>query len=313
MKLDLKKSKETLSNVLQKTTDTSKKVVTSVKDGAQTLSEKVKQDNYERRLKKYNPIFIDKYKSSDFNIPNMIMVVDDALRRDVDVCKGAIGWLGNEEDIEVLYLYDEIISSSGIQFIPNATCDSVYYVDAFDRNRFIRLDLIFSKAHEEKLAELKHIAHVLGAKKCIIEINESINESVVSGKSWSSEMKGKIKKVEVKSGNEAQIDTSVKNTNQRNGRIVAEFNGSDSPKRPKLKWFAQDENIKKLIEMRLKNSNAIKSETIEIMGATCSAMSQKTAYKIDNALSKMKFKVHSSMHSQAVKESKMSLIYSIEF
>lgn len=50
-------------------------------------------------------------------------------------------------------------------FIPAATCDAVYYVDSFDRRRFIRLDYIFDHAHKERMAELKHIASSLGARR----------------------------------------------------------------------------------------------------------------------------------------------------
>ena len=63
-----------------------------------------------------------------------------------------------------------------------AQCDAVYYVDPFNRNRFIRSDAIFSIAHEEQVAELRHIAEKLGAKKCSIEIKEEKREFSKSDK-----------------------------------------------------------------------------------------------------------------------------------
>lgn len=134
--IDTKKGAEAVSGFLQKTSDLSKKTIADVQANAAALSEKTKQDAYLRRLKKYNPLFPDEYKSAEFNIPNMIMIRDDAERRGIDVCEGAIGWLGKEGGMEVLYLYDEAVSFSKIQFVPSADCNAIYYVDRFDRNRF---------------------------------------------------------------------------------------------------------------------------------------------------------------------------------
>lgn len=173
LKVDTQKSSQAISNVIHKTTDISKKAIASVQNGAKAISEKSKNESYLRKLKKYNPLFLDTYSSESFNLPNMIMIVDDAVRRGIDVCEGSIGWISKEAGMEVMYLYDEAVELSGIQFIPTVTCDAVYYVDSFDRNKFIRTDCIFSKAHEERLAELKHIAYSLGAKSCSIEISES--------------------------------------------------------------------------------------------------------------------------------------------
>jgi hypothetical protein len=65
-----------------------------------------------------------------------------------------------------------VIPFSGLQFIPMATCDAVYYVDSFDRTKFIKADSYFKKIQEERVAELEHIACCLGAKWCYIEVVE---------------------------------------------------------------------------------------------------------------------------------------------
>lgn len=309
--IDTKKGKETLSKVFQKTSDAGKKAVSDIQQSAKELSEKAKNDSYMRRLKKYNPLFADKYQSETFNIPNMIMIRDDAERRGIDVCEGAIGWLDNANGMEVMCLYDEAVKMSGIQFLPTVTCDAIYYVDSFDRNRFIRTDCIFSKAHEERLAELKNIAHSLGAKTCSIEISESNFEVSLNNKKMG--IKGNVKNANVSTNEKFEQSLSLENCNQRSGKIFVEFEGSDTPKRPKLKWFEHDENIKKLIEMRCKNTNAIKSETIELSGASSATMSQKTAYAIDGAISKMGVKGASDMEKHAKSEHQSKLIFNIEF
>ena len=173
IEFDKKKSAEALSGLVQSTVDFSKKAAADAKVGVAAMVEKSKADSYARRMKKYNPLFPDQYKSESFNLPNIIMIVDDAVRRGIDVCEGSIGWLRKENDVEILCLYDEAVTFSGLQFVPAATCDSVYYVDSFDRKRFVRLDCLFRKSHEEKIAELQHIAYCLGAKNCSIQIRET--------------------------------------------------------------------------------------------------------------------------------------------
>lgn len=308
---DKQKSAEALSNILHKTTDAGKNAITAVQQGATILSEKAKQDSYQRRLKKYNPLFPDEFNSSDFIIPNMIVIVDEAVRRGIDVCEGAIGWRATENGIEVLYLYDDAIQMKDIQFLPTVTCDAVYYIDSYNENRYIRTDCIFSKAHEERLAELKHVAHSLGAKSCSIEISESTHQLSKSSKKFS--LTERIPSAKAHSSEAYENTATNQNASSRSGRITVEFQGNNDPKKPKLKWFAHDENIKRLIEMRCKNTNAIKSETLELSGASSATMSQKTACAIDGAIGKMGFKASSSMENQAITENTSKLIFSVEF
>ncbi len=215
--------------------------------------------------------------------------------------------------MEVLHLYDEAIEMSNLKFIPMATCDAVYYVSSFDRNVFIRTDCIFSRAHEERMAELKNIAYSLGAKSCEIEISESTVEISAQKKGFSSSSTATIKGIKVSQSESAEQSSSAKISNQRSGKIVAEFEGSDTPVRPELKWFANDDTIKGLIEMRCTNNNSIKSETLVLSGSSSAAMSQKTAYAIDSAVSKLGAGASSNMESEAIKENTSKLIFSIKF
>lgn len=309
-KFDTSKGSELISSAFKKTAEISKKAVDSAKKGVKDISEKSKIDKYERKMKKYNPLFPEQYAQENFHIPNLIMIVDDAVRRDVDVCEGAIGWLSKEGGVEILCLYDEAVEASGIQFIPTPHCDSIYYVDSFNRNRFINIDRIFGLAHEERLAELKHIAYSLGATKCTIEISESSMEMTSISKSISAKQ-SLLKKASF----DAEQSSSYNNRSQRCGKIVATFTGSTNPVVPQLKWFANDDNIKRLIEMRCadKNGNAIKSETVEIEGSTSATMSQKTACAIDIAVSKLGGSCSCNMESKAINENMSKLTFSVEF
>jgi len=270
----------------------------------------MKSAGYQSRLKKYNPLFPDVYFSESFHIPNMIVIVDDAVRRDIDVCVGAIGWLGKAAQTEVLYLYDEAVSESGITFVPMAQCDAVYYVDPFDRKRFIRTDAIFSTAHEEQVAELRNIAEKLGAKKCIIDIKEDKRELSKVEKSVSLEEKKDL----AGSVNEG-YEQSFENRSyiSQKGRITANFTGSSEPQRPTLKWFAHNNAMKDLIETRMSGGNLAKNEEFEFTGTSSSALSQKAAYAIDSAISGMGVKGSSSIAKQMEQEVNKTLYFSIEF
>ena len=302
---DKKKLAEATAEIVQKTVDTSKKVASDTKKNVGNVIERAKSDALLRKIKKLNPVFPDQYQSEEFNIPNMIMIVDEAVRRGIKLCEGAIGWLSNDAGVEMLCLYDEAIEFSKLKFIPAPICDAIYYVDSFDRSKYIRTDCIFSKAHEERIAELKHIAHCLGAKRCSIEINES--QTGVSVQKRSASVGESVYGVDTQESTETNLRQS--GSDSRSGKVEIEFEGNANCVEPELKWFSYDDNIKRLIEMRMGNSNSIKSETLELSGASSATMSQKTAYAIDSAVGGGGV----SLSSQAEKEHHSKLIYHIEF
>lgn len=86
--VDRKKNVEVVAGIIQKTTDVSKKVVVSVQNSAKDIADKKKSDSYLRKLKKYNPLFPAHYLSENFHIPNMIVIVDDAVRRGMVLLAG---------------------------------------------------------------------------------------------------------------------------------------------------------------------------------------------------------------------------------
>lgn len=304
------KAKETLTNLWQKATDVAKKAASEVQSGVNTLSEKAQKNFHEKRVEKYRPLFAKEYKSKSFKIPNVIEIVDDAVRRKIDICEGAIGWLQDHKGVEVLHLYDEYLSKCGLTFIPTAQCDSIYCVDSFDRTQFINTNYIFAKTNEEKLAELANIAHSLGAKSCSIEMLES--ESEKNTKSISA--KATINVGEIKGKEGYQYDISSTTAAKSSGKRVLNFTGSDNPVRPTLKWFAHDENVKGLIEMRCTDTNSIKSTILDISGSNHVTMSKKVACAIDAvANKKIGGNAEMSMESQAVKEHNSRLIFEIEF
>lgn len=308
---DKQKSTEAINGLVQNTVDLSKKTASKAKSNVASIVEKTKNDSIARKLKKLNPLFPEQYQSETFNIPNVIVIKDDAERRNEKLCKGAIGWLGTAKNgVEILYLYDEAVEFSGIKFVPYATCDAIYCVDPFDRNRFIKADNIFSKAQEERLAELKHIANSLGAKRCSIEIIEATLDKKSSSNLVSSGEN--FKGVNVSESAEQSFSSSA--SDSISGRVESEFEGNDEPKEPTLKWFAHDDIIKGLIETRSSGNNSVKKETFVLSVASSAAMTQKTAYAIDGEIGKLGgASAQMSMNSQAAKEHNSKLVYYIEF
>lgn len=288
----------------KKASEVGKSAADGVQKGAVALSEKVKEDSYQHRLKKYNPLFAEEYNDANYVLPHIIAIVDDVVRRGIDVCEGAIGWTDREGDSEVLYLYEESLGIKDIRFYPDAKCGSVYYEDNFNPNRYIRVDCIFGKAHEERLAELENVAHALGAKRCTIEISESKQELMSNSRSLNLGKKIGSMSVDAKSGS----------SESRSGKITSEFEGNCTPKAPTLKWFSQDDNIKNLIVARCEANNSIKSKTLMLSGSTSATMTQKAAISIDGVLSKLGIKGGKlSMESQAMVEHSSTLIFSVEF
>ena len=302
MEEDKQKMDKFFSLIGKKTADIGKQAVGGVQKGIKNIVEQTKQNLYDKRVEKYNPLFPDEFRSQNFHIPNVIRIVDDAVRRDVDICEGAIGWIECVKGVEILNLYDEWVEESGLQFIPMWQCDNIYCVDAFDRKKFINSNAIFAKASEEKMAELEHIAYSLGAKSCSVEIVETDKE--VSG--WSLNAKLKLPEVGVGAENSAKKSSS----NSQQNRTFTQFKGFRKPQRPNLKWFIHDDNINGLIEMRLGKGRSVKSKVLELRGACCATMDKKTACAIDQLL---EISGNMSMESKAIKEHSSVLIFEVQF
>ena len=150
MKNKLKDSFKQISNVA---TEKSKQLADSTKTGMYNLSSKLQDESYKALLKKYNPVFIEDYKSKSFSMPYMIVITTDAERKDVEVCEGAIGWRSSQKDMEVLHLYDTAVELSGLKFVPTPTKDTFYYVDDLDRSS------LFTSSQKKKIIKFGSLKH----------------------------------------------------------------------------------------------------------------------------------------------------------
>ncbi len=307
-KPDTAKSIEALNELKQKSVEIGKKTAGSVQAGTKALIDKSKNEAYLKRLKHYNPLFPEVYQSEEYHIPNIIKIVDDAERKGIDVCEGAIGWTGKSKDVEILYLYDEAVDFSGLTFLPSAICDSVYYRDNFDKSIYIRTDSLFQRTHEEKLAELEHIASSLGAKSFYVDMQITKKEFKFSKMKQNTTAEGYASE-NIEQESSADTGTVLR------GISKTEYVGSNIPRMPNLKWFKHDKNIANLIDSRLNNTNDIKSKYLKLTGSSVSTMSQNTAAGIDAAVKNMGVKVNASgsMEKQVKTETKYDFIFYIEF
>lgn len=301
---------ETAKGTLEKTKEAGKKTVIAFRNGTADLSDKVKEANYQNRIKKFNPIFPEMFFNEDFHVPNIIKIVDDAERRGIDVCNGAIGWLGRKSNTEILYLYDEFVELCGLSFAPMPQCDVVYCIDSFDRKRFIRADQFGSIAHEEQVAELRHIAQMLGAKRCEIEIRESEKNHAKTKKSIGV---AEQKQLSVSVNEKCETNYQSNSDNRHEGKIITEFEGATEPKMPVLKHFKYNSFIKGLIETRLSGRNLSKNENYSFADTSMSAISQEAAYAIDSIIGGVGGKGNSSMKKQIEQQRNKIINFYIEF
>ena len=99
--IENKITKESITGIVKKTVDVGKKVALRTKENMTFAINKAKSASLMKKLKKLNPIFPQQYESAEFNLPNIIMIVDDAIRRGNKLCEGAVGWLSNETGVEI--------------------------------------------------------------------------------------------------------------------------------------------------------------------------------------------------------------------
>ena len=319
--------KQKLSSFMQKTADVTKKVAKDAYDGTKVMAEKIKENSEKHKFEKLAPLFPDDYLSEDFKIPNVIKIVDDATRKNIEMCQGAIGWLAmegagkdNSQKTEVLYLYDEAREMCGLQFVPSFNINAIYCIDTFDlsKKRFIKADCIFNKAQEEKLAELEKVAYSLGAKSYSVdivytEIESSSKNNTTNAKVVDEEDEEDKEKESRNSSINLGYGNTISQRRHISGHSSATLEGHNSPVAPRLKWFMYDDTIKNLIEMRCADPASVKSRTLELSGASSATMSRQTAVAIDCMIKGAKVKSSSDMEMQANKELSSTLVFKIEF
>lgn len=291
-------NKSKFSGIWAKATDLSKKAADGIQKGVKDLSDKAKEERNEQRLKKYNPLFEDEYLSEGFSLAKIIKIISQNELDEIDVCEGSIGWRDRSGLMEVLYLSYDYAKKSGIEFFPSTSINDIYCVDPTEEKRYVEVDAIFGKAHEERLAELEHIAYMLGAKSCAVELVEDDISENTDKKALGTPVAS------------AKVYVQNSKGNSKSGRTVTNFSGSNEPRQPELKWFKNDKNILALIDMRCSDKNSVKSRSLSLSGSSSATMSKNLAVSIDKIKSA---KSSASLESKASKEHNSTLIFEVEF
>lgn len=299
--------KEVASEATERATD-------AIQKGSQIAIEKAQDAGEELRRSHYNPVFPDEYRDPEFDLPRMVIIADEDERKGIDVCEGACGWLSKHKGLEVLHLYDEFVDESGLRFLPFPSCDTAYYSHPFDRELFVNIASYMDVMQQDKLSELKNVAHKLGAKHCKLEAFEE-EKTVRLGKLNASRgVRIPVEGTSAKVDETAEAEARTMSLRSRGILFDQTFEGSDNPVRPELKWFAHDSEIKSLIDMRCANSgNATKTYTVKIECKNSATMSVAAAEKIDAALGKLGAKANFSLKGEIQSESRQTMLLKLEF
>jgi len=264
------------------------------------------------------PVFPDEYNSPDYKIPKMIVIKDEASRKGIDVCKGAIGWADKIGELEALCMYDDWAKTCELSFVPAPSLDTAYYVHPFDSTKYVRVEDYIATMKKDMNAELADVAYCLGAKSCKIERTEK--------KSRSFHVKGHNKNsgsapllvdgVPVQSSLEDKEKASFEYTDESEWHesFQQTFAGEAKASAPELRWYKDDSSINQLIKTRCSEGmNVSKTYRYEITNTYSSCVGMGLAKKLDGALAAIKIGQKGKLQSDLKKDSKMEYVYEVNF
>ena len=271
------------------------------------VSKNIEESLSKQRLEKYRPIFPDKFDPDSFDFPNMINVVEFDKRMGIEECRGAIGYQEKINNVELLGIYKGDMDKYGVTFYPEKT-ETAYYVHPLQKNVYIEVSEYFKYLKQARVAELEYIAQSLGAKHFKVSImEESTSEQIKKAKGGAKLGVGKDK-------GGVDVDTETKEKQYNFLGVAAEnrYPGK-APVRPELKFWANNESIKSLVEQRMDPENPLLSKTFRLDYNTCTGIKEKEAAKIDGVLKTLKFSGAGSISEEVKSESKKRFEYTIEF
>lgn len=312
MAIDFKKGTGFLKSTADKFGEAGKKAAIAAKDGVQNLSERaqdaaaqVKARQQEEMLKKFPPIFLTQYQNGEYSTPVMIQIVDNAEKQDVEEYQGAMGWTSHDKGVDILHLYSGAVADTELKFLTPPTPGALYCVHPHEEHCFISLDDYFIRIQRAQLAELEHIAYALGAVSYEAELMESTNEQQIFKANFNLKA-GRI-------GTAAADRSQTKQTTGQSSSLASgSFSAGRKPVKPDLRWFAQDEGIRNLIQMRCsEHGSTMTSRTVELSSSTASALSNHTAASIQGAARSLGFK--GDFSSKYEKECSQKLVFKVYF
>lgn len=309
-----------MQNLGEKARELADKGADLAKTKTEELGEQLHRMKYEYDKERISPVTLEDIASPSFDLPNVIRVFEDEKVMDNEVCENAVGFIDKIKDMSVLNLRKKDIPSitalqlvnGPLYFYPIVT-ENLYYNDPYDDNRYVALDNYFSLLKKAKLNELERIAYDLGAKRVTIKSYEEkksfVNVKVKNKQGAGAKIEGQKATAEVEAAAEGGVQ--LRETTEIDKDLIIDNPGE--PVRPKLQFYANDDDINNLIYMRLDGKGDLYSKTYMLKYSTTSGINVKTAHKIDAAISHYKYKSNTTVAAEVEKENKLFLKYVISF
>lgn len=288
--------------------------IADVQVGGKKVAEKYADTMDAINRKIYSPITKEEFLSSDFEIPNMIRLLDKNIHANKDVCKDAVAFRHIVARNNVLEIIKKECPSSKLKFYPNLN-DAFYYRNPYVDNFYISLDEYFDFIKKERVNELINVASCLGAKRVRIVFKEEKKHFVSAEGKKGDKLKGKKALAKVDASNEIAntVKASTKDLQELDVASEMTFDGTSEIERPKLVYFKNDSDIESLINMVMKGKNPPKSKTYTLAYNRSSDINLETAIKIDTVLDKLGMTSTASVKSEVENEKRLFMEYHIEF
>ncbi|MBQ9911249.1 MAG: hypothetical protein IJM50_07105 [Lachnospiraceae bacterium] len=286
-----------------------------IKDRVARNDEKRAAEKRERDRKALLPIFEGDITSPEFSLPKMIRLAEiDKKHAENEVCAGSVGHETVVDGLRMLNIYPDHMNLFDIHLVPNANSE-VYYVDPFDRDKYIALEEYFKYLRLLKVHELQRIAQELGAKHFKVTYVNQQKDVSDDNKNLKVQL---LEKGKGQSGN-AAVQSSSEHSSHNLNRIdvMAEMEYlGHAPREPRLFYLKGDPNVESLIEARM-SDNTMLHQKLRIDLLSTSGIKEKDALKIDAALAAAGVKVSGGVTNtithQTQSEGRMSLEYEIDF
>ena len=292
---------------------TAKKAASAAKLGAVQGGDKIgswmDQTKREKELKTLAPIFEEDLESPDFAMTKIIRVVEmDKKHAESEACIGSIGFWSEHKGVKVLNIYADKADMFGVIYYPDRTSE-IYYVDPFDRDRYVALDDYFHFLKVARVNELQRIAQDLGAKHFRVTYKE--NKKAEIEKHQKGKAFGAQKAAGASGTAEAGNDYNERNSSTLEIAAEMECIGHD-PVEPKLVYFQKDDSVKNLIRLRM-SDNIVKHQKFTLSCGESSGIRMNDAAKIDAALQAMKCNTSVNVSSKVQSEAGRYFEYEIDF
>ena len=281
----------------------------NAKQGGEHLGSWLDQTKRDMELKSLRPIFDDDLDSPEFALSKIIRVADiDKKHAESEVCNGSIGYISEHKDVRILNIYTDKADMYGITYYPDRDSE-IYYVDPFDRDRYVALDDYFHYLKVARVNELQRIAQDLGAKHFRVTYKEDLKSEIENNQ------KGTIKSVQkaLKSSGTLEVEHNMSEMNSSTIEIAAEMECiGHAPIEPKLVYFQKDDSIKNLIRLRM-SDNTVKHQKFTLYCSQSSGIRVNDAVKIDAALTALKYSSNAHITAKAQSEARRYFEYEIDF